>query len=100
MATPKQTLHHQLPQKSRKRDLLMVVLISLALKGVYLILAFTLSGSTVVSKNYETSIRGMHNVFMKQDAWWYKQIAEKGYREIRDAKQIGYSNKSEFIQSE
>lgn len=63
-------------------------------------LAIVLSASGLLPKEYTFTAESMHKVFMKQDSWWYKQIAEEGYRELRNEDEIGFSHKSEFTQSE
>ena len=75
--------------KTHYKELTLLISILILLKLFYLILNFSLGAD-----------KTLYSTFKKNDSYWYEKISENGYREIRDPKQLGYSNKEEFIQSE
>ncbi len=76
------------------KNIIILLSISIILKIAYL----TLSVIIQPEENSYT-IKSYENIIFRNDAGWYKDIAQKSYPEIREKKLIGYSYKEEFHQS-
>ena len=75
------------------KNLLLILFISVGVKLCYLFFwAFDLGK--------EVSLQGYINSIFRNDSGWYEIIADNGYREIREKKDIGYSHQKECRQSE
>lgn len=74
-----------------------ILFASLAIKLGYLLFAILLNNHNI---NYEFNLQSYSSLTAKNDAGWYLKIAENGYTKKYSAKEIGYSNGADFIQSE
>jgi Gpi18-like mannosyltransferase len=76
-----------------------ILFASLAIKLGYLLFAILLNTNNL-NTNYEFNLQSYSSLTAKNDAGWYLKIAENGYSKKYSAKEIGYSNGADFIQSE
>ena len=76
-----------------------ILFASLAIKLGYLLFAILLNTNNH-NTNYEFNLQSYSSLTAKNDAGWYLKIAENGYSKKYSAKEIGYSNGADFIQSE
>lgn len=76
-----------------------ILFASLAIKLGYLLFAILLNTNNH-NINYEFNLQSYSSLTAKNDAGWYLKIAENGYSKKYSAKEIGYSNGADFIQSE
>lgn len=84
--------------KVNRKHLILLLLFMIGIKLAYYAfdLAFDSRNDEKPKGVYGTLIRA----FKGADSNWYQIISENGYREIREEKEIGYSNGPEYIQSE
>lgn len=81
-------------KKTIIKNIIILITLSILLKIAYLTFAVI-----VQPEESGFNLKSYQNLIFRNDAGWYKDIAEKSYPEIRDKKLIGYSYKEEFHQS-
>lgn len=79
-----------------KRIVLILIGISFALKLIYLLL----NAAVVEGESSKSLYHQYVSIGMKNDAYWYESIAEKGYSRITEKKDLGYANGADYKQSE
>ena len=76
-----------------------ILFASLVIKLGYFLFAILLTTNNQ-NTNYKFNLQSYSSLIAKNDAGWYLKIAENGYSKKYSAKEIGYSNGADFIQSE
>lgn len=82
-----------------RRNILIIVIAALLIKLIYFGFAagvFQLTNNESFNPDYQ----GFISTLKKNDAFWYEKIAIKGYPVIEDKLDLGYSEGSDFKQSE
>jgi len=80
--------------KENIKYILILLTILISIKIVYLLFAHIVN-----PEQTNISYSSYKELIFRNDSGWYKDIAEKGYPEIREKKLIGYSYKDEYHQS-
>jgi hypothetical protein len=85
-----------MPAISNRTLLFYAAAFAAGIKILYLIFALITTGhdydKPLIDKYFDS--------FKKNDTWWYERIAENGYPEISDPRDLGYADGPDFKQSE
>ena len=81
-----------------KKDLILILVCSLLIKLIYVL--FSIGLHDYNGKEEKLNYFAVIDVFKKNDAFWYEHIAVNGYSQIKDVKDLGYNDGSEYKQSE
>lgn len=76
-----------------RRHILILLVFSLAIKAIYLLFSIAVDG------NEKPLYKQYINIVKKNDAYWYKGIASKGYPRVYTKRDLGYSEGADFKQS-
>lgn len=82
-----------------RRNILIIVITALLIKLIYFGFAVGVF-EFIPSKSFKADYSGLISTLKKNDAFWYEKIALDGYPVIEDKLELGYSEGSEFKQSE
>lgn len=77
------------------KNIFKVLIASVLLKIAYLVFAYFVLGNSSIF-----SFQGYSSIINRNDTGWYGKIAENWYPEITDVRDLGYSYKEDFKQSE
>jgi hypothetical protein len=81
-----------------KKHLLSIILLSVLMKVVYIVFAFSIkqyTGDEVVGSKFNDVL----SIFQRNDSYWYKEIVKHGYQKIKNPIELGYVGKDKVIQS-
>lgn len=82
-----------------RRNILIILIAALVIKLIYF--GFAIGVFEFTDKpGFKPNYSGLISTLKKNDAFWYEQIALKGYPVISNKLDLGYSEGSEFKQSE
>jgi len=84
----------KLKPRALKSHIVKIVLLSLSIK-----LAYHVFSLVVLAPNKDLGVNAYVNTMQRNDAAWYKSIAENGYPKLIDKKQLGYVEADSTLQS-
>lgn len=84
--------------KLKKLHIIQIILIAILIKVIYVVFAFVVD-SMSQDFGFGHDAEGIVSLFKRNDSYWYEDICTRGYNEITDARDLGWSNEESFHQS-